>query len=101
MKVTLKFAHKHAGVDYPAGATIDVPVVDALWLKSEDVIEEAVADIKAELKKLATKEDPNPHAGLLAKAVASEDAANKLNAITGTTAAPAAPPAPGADTATK
>lgn len=80
MKVTLKYPHTHAGVAYAAGQTIDVPVVDALWLKGEDLIEEAVSDIKAELKKLATKDNPAPHAEALAKAVAAEAAAKEASA---------------------
>lgn len=89
MKVTLKRAHTHAGTTYPAGKQIDVSVVDALWLKAADLIDEAVADIKVELKKLATKEDPQPHAEALAKAEAAEASAD----------APAAPAAAAAPTA--
>lgn len=87
MKVTLKYPHKHAGVQYSAGASIDVPVHDALWLKGEDLIEEGLDALKAELKKLASRDNPNPYAELLAKATAA-DAAPKADAAA--TATPAA-----------
>lgn len=51
MKVTLKQAHTHAGVDYPAGAEIDVCEADAKWLAEQDVIEQPVAVVKASTSK--------------------------------------------------
>lgn len=69
MKITLKFDHTHAGVDYKAGAQIDVPLIDAIWLKGEDLIEETFDAIKAEAKKLATKDNPAPHADEIAAAI--------------------------------
>jgi len=91
MKVTLKFPHTHAGVSYAAGETIDVPVHDALWLKAEDLIEEGLDAIKAELKKLVSKDNPAPHAELLAKAEAAVSDANA--AASPATTAPATPSA--------
>jgi hypothetical protein len=74
MKITLKFDHTHGGVDYKAGAQIDVPLIDAIWLKGEDLIEEAFDAIKAEAKKLATKDNPAPHADEIAAAIDKADA---------------------------
>jgi hypothetical protein len=37
VRVTLKQAHTHAGVDYPAGVEIDVPEHDKLWLEANGV----------------------------------------------------------------
>lgn len=38
MKVTLLQNHTHAGVDYAAGAEIDVPETDAAWLVANNVV---------------------------------------------------------------
>lgn len=75
MKVTLKKAHTHDGKSYAAGETIDVPVHDALWLKTADLIDEGIDAIKAELKKLASKDNPAPHAEALAAAIDADKAA--------------------------
>lgn len=39
MKVVLRQAHTHAGIAYAAGETIDVPLLDAVWLKSAGLID--------------------------------------------------------------
>lgn len=74
MKITLMFDHTHAGVSYKAGNAIDVPLVDAIWLKGEDLIAEGFDAIKAEAKKLATKDNPAPHAEAIAAAMEKADA---------------------------
>lgn len=66
MKVTLKYPHTHAGQSYTAGATLDVGVLDAIWLKGRDLIEEGIQAIEAEARKLASKEQPAPHAAEIA-----------------------------------
>lgn len=71
MKVKLKFPHTHAGVSYPAGAEIDVQPLEAIWLKGQDLVHQEWDTLKAELKKLATKETPAPYADELASAQAS------------------------------
>lgn len=78
VKVKLKYAHTHAGKDYPAGAEIEVDVVEAIWLKGEDLVHTEWDAIKAEVKKLASKDNPTPYAEELAAAqakTASADAA--------------------------
>lgn len=72
MKVTLKKDHTHNDVKYKAGSTVDVPVHDALWLKAADLIDEGLDAIKAEAKKLVTKENPTPHAEAIARAEKAE-----------------------------
>ena len=42
-KVKLKAAHTHAGVDYPAGAEIDVDKSTAEWLRNAGVIDAPAA----------------------------------------------------------
>lgn len=74
MKVTLKKDHKHAGVLHKAGSTVDVPVIDAIWLKGQDLIHETVDAIEAEARKLATKDQPKPHADELAQLKATTGA---------------------------
>lgn len=91
MKVTLKFDHTHAGVAYKAGQTIDVPVHDALWLKTQDLIEEGLDAVKAELKKLVSRDTPAPHAEALANAEAA-DAQRKADAPEAPTPPNGAPP---------
>ncbi|MBS0457466.1 MAG: hypothetical protein JSS44_09085 [Proteobacteria bacterium] len=39
MKVVLRQAHTHAGIAYAAGMVIDVPLLDAVWLKSAGLID--------------------------------------------------------------
>ena len=73
MKVTLKFAHTHAGVKYKAGDKVDLPLMDALWLKAEDLVEEGIADVKAEVNKLTGK-DKQAHQAALDKAVTADAA---------------------------
>ncbi len=51
MKVTLKQAHTHTGVDYPAGAEIEVCEADAKWLGEQGVIDQPVAAVKAAASK--------------------------------------------------
>jgi len=74
MKVTLKYPHTHAGVAYPAGAEVDVDVVEALWLKGEDLIHAEWDALKAEAKKLANRDNPTPYAGEIAAAQAKAEA---------------------------
>ena len=74
MKVTLKYPHTHAGVSYQAGAEVDVDVVEALWLKGEDLIHAEWDTLKAEVKKLANRDNPTPYASELASAQAKADA---------------------------
>lgn len=80
MKVTLKYPHTHAGVAYPAGAEVDVDVVEALWLKGEDLIHAEWDALKAEVKKLASRDNPTPYAGEIAAAQAKADATATANA---------------------
>ncbi len=75
MKVRLKFPHTHADVFYKAGDTIEVNILEALWLKGLDLIEEGVKAIEAEARKLAKPGQPAPYAAELAKAAAAETAA--------------------------
>lgn len=89
MKVTLKKDHTHAGVKYTAGSTVDVPLLDALWLKAADVVDEEIDAFKAEVRKLEGKDQQEAHAPALAKAVAADAARSKAAA-----AAPAPTPAP-------
>ncbi|MGA7437654.1 MAG: hypothetical protein WBW32_05945 [Luteibacter sp.] len=42
-KVTLKKEHKHAGVKYPAGESIEVNEADAQWLSDNGVIDKLPA----------------------------------------------------------
>lgn len=76
MKVKLKYPHTHAGKDYPAGAEIDVDVLEAIWLKAEDLVHAEWDALKAEVKKLATKDNPTPYADELAAAQAKASAAD-------------------------
>lgn len=46
VKVTLKQAHTHAGVEYAAGEEIDVPEHDKLWLEANGVIEAQASSTK-------------------------------------------------------
>lgn len=86
MKVTLKYPHTHAGVAYPAGAEVDVDVVEALWLKGEDCIHAEWDALKTELKKLASRDNPTPYADELAaaqtKAAAKTAAADDKPTVT-------------------
>lgn len=100
MKVTLKKNHTHAGVAYKAGQTVDVPVHDALWLKAEDLIEEGLDAVKAEVKKLVSKENPTPHSELLARAEAA-DAQRKADGAAVPPASGSAPSASDAPAASK
>lgn len=34
MKITLRMAHTHNGIEYQAGDTIDVPGADAAWIEN-------------------------------------------------------------------
>jgi hypothetical protein len=54
VKVTLKAAHTHAGATVGPGP-VDLPALDALWLRGLDLIEESEQSILAELKKLGIK----------------------------------------------
>ena len=87
MKVKLKYAHTHAGVDYLPGAEIDVAVIEAIWLKGEDLVHTEWDALKAEVKKLATKDSPAPYADELAQAIAKAPApaAAAATAATATT----------------
>ena len=75
MKVRLKFPHTHAGVFYKAGDTIEVSILEALWLRGLDLIDEGVKAIEAEARKLAKPGQPAPYAAELAQATAAEAAA--------------------------
>ncbi len=54
MKVTVKFPHTHAGQEYPAGSTIDLPDVNARWLLAQKIDDQpcavACADSAVETK---------------------------------------------------
>lgn len=88
MKVTLKKDHTHAGVKYKAGETVDVPLIDALWLKAADLVDEGIDAFKAEVKKLEGKEAQAAHAPALNKAIAADVARNQA----AKDAAPTPPP---------
>ena len=47
MKITLRTAHTHNGIDYQAGDTIDVPGADAAWIENNSPPgeKEPIADI--------------------------------------------------------
>ena len=47
MKITLRTAHTHNGIDYQAGDTIDVPGSDAAWIENNSPPgeKEPIADI--------------------------------------------------------
>ena len=90
MKVTLKYPHTHAGVAYPAGAEVDVDVVEALWLKGEDLIHAEWDTLKAEAKKLANRDNPAPYAAEIAAAQAKADAKADPAKPTATVPAPTA-----------
>ena len=73
MKVTLKKAHRHNDVPHPAGAKIDIPLHDALFLKRRDVISDGLDTISAEIKKLSPK-DQDAYKDALDAAAAAEAA---------------------------
>lgn len=89
MKVKLKYPHTHAGQDYPAGAEIDVDAIEAIWLKGEDLVHAEWDAIKAEVKKLATKDNPAPYADELAAAHAKASTADVALAAVPTNSAAA------------
>ncbi len=90
MKITLKKPHTHNGKTYPAGTDIEVSLLDAIWLKGEDVIEQGFDALKAEVKKLTDKADVSAHDAALKDAQAKQAANTAATAVAEPAATPAA-----------
>ena len=56
MKITLRTAHTHNGIDYQAGDTIDVPGSDAAWIENNSPPVEKESDLFPTLVERAESE---------------------------------------------